>query len=410
MKKNIVIFLSIFLIKNFAAAVIDNRYFPWNNPPIIHTLEPYSGLRGDLFFVNGNDAFGDHSHEKKGIPEIWGLYDQKQMSDAIIFIGETSPLLAQWQILRNITWHVKQKLEGQGLQFSGEHALYKGLSFGYSTGFMHLFSDQIFVIPRSVITEMTLSVAQQEELDRERRAMFNQLGLTSSQWSTYGFLDTVLYARYGKTWEYKAKCREISLSLLGGVIVPSGQKRDFFNTASVPFGGNGATGFFIGTDNTFELKEDMTFGLSLQLTTRLTKKMKERLPVIQENYLFGALSGNVSVDPGVTTKIKPYLMLGNIRDGLDICVQYAYTNHSGDDWTDIRQDATIPSNLNGMFKKSQWESDYVSLTVLYDSGKVVKCDSLRPSLRFSWDIPMRLLSAHEVSKTNAVSLGIEVCF
>jgi hypothetical protein len=410
MKKNLLLLLGMLVLQNTTAAVIDNRYFPWNNPPIIHSLEPYSGVTSNLFFVFADEAYASGSKDKRGIPEIWGLYDEKQMSDALLFIGQTTPLLAQWQLLRNIEWHVKQKIEGQGIQITGEHAIYKDLSFGYTLGYMHLFSDQLFSIPKRVAREMAVTPAQEEELDRERREMFDQLGLATSQYSASGLLDTTLYFRFGKAWEYQAKCREVSLNVFGGIILPSGQVRHSSNTGSIPFGGNGAFGYFAGTDNSFELKEDMTVGFWLELSARRKKTIHERLPVKQENYLFGALTGDVSIDPGLTTKIRPYLFLGNLRDGFDVCIQYSYTNHQGDVWVDARKDQTIPSNLNGLFKKSEWESDYVSLTVLYDSGKVVKRDSLHPSLRFSWDIPMRLLTAHEVSRTHAISLGIEICF
>lgn len=411
MKKNLVIFFSIFLLQNCFGAVIDNRYFPWINPPAIRTLERYSGITSNLFFVFADEAYASSLKDKIGIPEIWGVYDQKQMSNALLFIGETTPLLPQWQLQRSIDWYVKQKIQGQGLQIKGEHYIYNGFSFGYNTGYMHLSSDQAFILPKSTIREMALTIPQQEELDRERREMFNQLGLTSSQSSASGFIDTVIYFKYGKAWEYQAKCRTVALSISAGMLIPSGKKRECFNTGSLPFGGDGATGFFVSTDDSFELKEDLTAGFSLELCNRLKKNIQERIPVDgQSNYLFGALEGPIDLDAGFTVRVSPYILLGNLRDGFDLSLQYTYTNHSGDMWKDARQNQTIPSNLNGLYKKSEWESDYVSLTVLYDSGKVLQRNSFEPSVIFTWDIPVRLLTAHEVSRTNSISLGIELSF
>ena len=411
MKKNLIILFSIFLLQQSNAAVTDSRYFPWITPPIIRSLDTYSGVTSNLFFVFANDAYANGSKTKQEISDIWGIYNEKEMSDALLFIGQTTPLLAQWQTLRAIDWHVKQNIEGQGIQIVGEHPISQHFAIGYNLGYMHLFSDQLFTIPNQSAREMGVTPSQVAELDLERREMFNQLGLNSSQWSASGLLDSVLYLRCGKAWEYQAKCREIGLDGFVGIILPTGKERECTNTSSIPFGGNGATGFFIGTDNSFELKEDMIFGFSLQYTTRLKKTIMERIPVLKENFLFGALQGKVSIHQGNTFCISPYFYLGNLRDGFDFCIQYSYTNHSGDVWIDARKNQIIPSNLNGIYNKSKWQSDYISLTLLYDSAKVIKRDTkLQPALEFSWNIPVQLLSGQQVSRSNELSLGIEVCF
>ena len=387
-----------------------NRYFPWLSTPVDCGLEPYSGVRPTLFFITADEAYAHGPKHKQGIPEIFGVYDQKAMSDDLIALGLPTPLLPQWQIMKSIPWYVSQKLEGQGIRIGGEHAVYKGLSLGYVFGFMHLFSDQSFNLLPITIKEMGLQPAQIGLLDQERREMFAELGLDSSQWAKSGLLDTVLYARYGRAWEYEAKCRQVSLSVMGAIVLPSGELRDPNNTASVPFDGDGRFGFFLGTDDAFELKEDLTVGVQIALGHRSKKTVTERMTLNEKNFLFGALEGDVSIDPGVTFAIRPYGIVGNLRDGFDIYLQYSYANHSGDLWQDARINPVVPSNLNGMYDKTAWVAEYVSLTVLYDSGRVVKNDEIRPSLLFSWDIPVHIFGSEESSKTNRISVGVEVCF
>lgn len=403
--------LAVICMQLYSATVIDNRYFPWNNPPIVRSTSTYSGFTPYAFFVFADDAYGTIVKEKIGISEIWGPFDEINLSNALLTIGDTSPVLAEWQYYGSLPWEIRQRLEGQGLQLVGEHRVYKGLSVGYNTGFMRLFSTQLFSLTKNTIRRLTISPSQLEQLDEERRTMFEQLNLDTSQDKTIGLLDTVVYFRYGHAWDYQAKCKTVNLGIFGGVIIPTGVTRQYDNTASVPFGGNGATGFVIGTDDSFELKEDLYAGFYLQLTHRFKKTFNERMPIKgQTNFLFGAVDGPLSIDQGLTVKFRPYIFLGNLRDGFDVCLQYSFTHHDGDVWTDKRINPTIPSDLNGLYDKSEWMSDYVSLSLFYDSGRVEKHDSLRPVFRFSCDIPVKLLNAKDVSRTYAITFGLETAF
>lgn len=400
-------------------AVPDNRYIPFHSPVFIRSMSAaksnasalFSGLRPSLFFINGNEAYASGSKEKRMIPEILGVYDQRIMNDALLAIGQTTPLLAQWQLQTSIEWQVRQRIEGFGVQLGGEYAFTPYVSAGFQMGMLRVLSDQEFILPRSTVRDLGLLTAQEYELDRERRAMFNQLGLTESQWAASGLLDTTVYGRIGRAWEYQAKCRQVSLSLYSGMVIPTGLRREPANTSSFAFGSsNGSLGLFIGTDNQFELKEDMVAGLHIQLSGRTSKITTERLPVKQENYLFGALQGQVAVDPGVTLMIRPSVMMGNLRDGFDIGVAYALVHHGGDTWKDLRTSQSIPSNLNNIHDKTHWNSEYVTLTIAYNPAKVVRRTGLFPSVYFSWDIPVHMIKAHEVSRTHALALGVELEF
>lgn len=392
------------------AMVADNRYFPWYGQPYARTVEKRSNLQSELFFITGDDAYGDSSKEKKGIPELWGTYDQKLLSEAIIEIGLTTPLLAQWQFQRKIEWTVQQKIEAQGLSFRGEWALMNRLSVGASGGLMRANCNQTFKIPHVTKKDLSLTPSQEEELDRERRAMNDLIGLTGTQWKKTGLLDTVIYFRWGGTWDYFLKSRQVDAGVTGGVYIPSSEARDINNAASIPFGGNNTAGLFVGGDFALELKEDWTFGMAMHLSNRFKKTQKRRLPVKKENHLFGATTGNVEVDEGVTFVWNPYFKFGDLQDGLGVHLGYTLAVHAGDVWTDKREDKTITVDLNNIYKLSRWDAEYLSLHVFYDSGKVTKTDKIRPIITFNWDVPIKVFAAKDVSKTHKIALGIAFTF
>jgi hypothetical protein len=388
----------------------DNRYFPWYGQSYARTVEKRSNFQTELFFMTGDEAFGNSSKEKKGIPEIWGTYDQKLLSEAIIAIGLTTPLLAQWQVQRVIEWDVNQKIEAQGLNLKGEWALTKRFSIGASGGLMRVNCNQTFKIPRVTRNDMSLTPSQEEELDRERRAMNDLIGLTGTQWQKTGLLDTEVYVRWGGTWDYILKSRQVDMGAVGGFYIPTSEEREINNSASIPFGGNNAAGLFISSDFSLELKEDWTFGMSLRLSNRFKKTQKRRLSVKKENHLFGATTGDVEVDEGVTFAWNPYFRFGDLQDGLGAHLGYTLATHSGDVWTDKRTDKTITVDLNNIYDRSKWTAEYLSLHVFYDSGKVTKTDKIRPIITFNWDIPVKALAAEEVSKTHKIALGIAFTF
>lgn len=400
------------------AMVADSRYFPWYEQQFARTMDYQSHVSAEFFAVIGDKAFGHpekigqtgNVEEKKGIPEIWGVYDQKLQSDALIALGIASPLYAQWQTMRNIQWNVDQKLEGQGLLMKGEWALPHHWYIGFSSGFMKLNSSLSYTLPRAVRDELALTASQEIELDKQRRLMDELIGLTIPQSSTTGLLDTQVYVRYGDTWEYVLKCRQVDAGVSVGFYIPSAEKRSINNPASVPFGGDGVGAFFCGVDASFEIKEDVTLGCAAHLSQRFTKTYEHRLPIKQENHLFGATTGLVKVYPGVTTVLNPYLWLGDLRDGLGAHIGYTLAIHAGDVWADRRVNPTISVDLNKIYKRSKWKGECLSLNLLYDVNKVIKYTKVRPVITLKWDVPVHFLAAKNVSRTHKISLGIEFPF
>ncbi len=394
-------------VTSLQGMVADSRYFPWYPHVYDRSVEQRSIVQPSIFFVTANHARGDESKEKIGIPEIWGVYDQKALSNAMDIVGLTSPLLGQWQMQREILWEMQGKIRGQGCFLEAEYGSRHGWSIGGSTGIMHVSCNQNFIIPDRTVNEVGLTVAQQQELDRERRQMNEMLGFKSSQWSKSGLIDTELHLRYGLVKDYFMKCRKVDMGIFVGGIFPSGEKRDPEYPFSIPFGGNGHWGFYVGSEGMFELKEDWKLSLRLQVQKRFEKTYQnQRMSVNNEWIGLGALSGPLEIDPGVTFMFSPAFTFGDLRNGWGAGVQYVITNHAGDVWTDMRKDQTIKTTLNSLYKKSSWVAEYVIVTVFYDHDRNIQEKHVHPVVQFEWNIPVHLLGAEKISKTNLLSLGL----
>lgn len=404
--------------------VADNRYFPWYPHSYMRTASERSIVEGGAFFVIGNGARGSDTIigvtggilgsneplEHIGIPEIWGIYDQTKVSQALTRTNKVTPLSPQWQMQKVIPWRSYGKIAGQGIYLNAELGFDNGFSFGASTYAMHVTSVQRFTLPNVTIRDMNLLPAEIAQLDAQRRAMNDLLGLTGAQWSKSGMTDTEVHLRYGFIKDYVAKFRKIDVGIFGGLLLPTGVLRDYNNPASVPFGANGHMGFYGGFEGMFELKEDWTLGIRLQIEDLLAKTQLTRMPVNNETILYGAVVGLAKIDPGVTVVFCPSFTMGDLRDGCGAGLQYTLAFHAGDVWTDVRTDQSVPTTLNNMYELSQWTAEYLTASVFYDPNRESRDERTYPILTFKWDIPVKIFGAESVSKTNLISLGFSFHF
>ncbi len=399
----------------------DNRYFPFQSYPVGRTLYQRSVADIGAFFTIANGARGDEAIESIGIPELMGIYDQKQISDALLLIGKTTPLLAEWQLQKTIPWQMYGKIAGQGFYFRSEIGFDNGLSLGFLTSAMHVSSVQRFTLPAVTIRDMNLQPSQIVELDSERRAMNDLLGLTGAQWSQSGTTDTMMYGRYGLLKEYVVKCRKVDAGVFGGFIWPTGILQDTNNPASVPFGSIGRSMIFFGADGAFEVKEDWEFGLTMQLYEAFSKTQVIRMPVNYEPLPFGALVGPAKIDPGSTFFFSTWFSMADLREGFGASLQYTATVHGGDVYTDKRSDQTIPTTLNyavnpnnpawiDTYRRSQWVAEYICINAFYDPNWEKRDEKTAPVFNFKWNIPVKILGAEKVSKTNFITVGLEYHF
>ena len=387
----------------------DNRFLPFVHEAVIRTVEQRSHLKAAPFFMIGDSAYGSGPKKKKGIPELSGPFDLRLLAHASETVGNANRLRPVWQTAYDILWDVHGKIQGQGVIFGGEYS-FGNLSFGASTTFLHLSSNQKFVLPRKTSSDLYLTAADEVEIDENRRQTLKDLGFESCQWSDSSFTDTEIFVRYGWVKDYVLKCRQAGCGMKFGLLVPSASLRVQNNPASIPFGGDDMLGFFWGVDGAFELKEDMWFNFLLNLSSRFDKTQVRRLPVKGEPEIFGATQGDVRIDPGVTVEVSPALIFNKIRDRVSFKLQYLFTSHAGDVWSDRRTDKTISVDFSNIYNRSKWISEYLSCNVFYDYGTVTETKKLSPKIGFSWDIPVKFLKPRDVARTQRIGFFIECCF
>lgn len=410
-KQRFFLFLLFFIIApNLLLGITrDNRYFPFIDREFFRTCTERSRLTPFVFFNTGSDAFAPDDAEE-GISEVWGKYDQANVARALDEIGKPSDLFIRFPQLigTKIEWTIEGKLQSQGVGFYYDQHICNWLSVGWAGAFMHVFSNQNFLLSQEVFQRLNNSVSEVRELDQIRRNMNNLLGLAGPKWSATGATDMRLYVDFGNVWDYVLKFRRIDASVRVGALIPTGVTRDPNNPASVPFSGNGLWGVFTRGEAQFELKEDWHAGLLLQFNQRFSKIRTMRVPIQNEQPLFGAEVVPVKIHPGFTFIFSPYFRLESIRDGFGFSAKYSLTLHEDDTFKDARTAPQTPQlTLGGLNKHSEWRSEYVTFSGFIDFARVWCSKSFTPTIWLSWSAPFRILAAEGVAKTNYIQLGLE---
>jgi hypothetical protein len=414
-RRFVVIFLLLSsLAQKTCAMVEDNRFFPeYPRQNHYRTWDWPSVSFIDGLVMTGNEAF-DHENEEKdvGVFEIFGNFNENTLANAVVAVGLPDPYdqFVTLQKFRGqeIIWDMEGKLQSQGLAFQWEQHLWRYFWMGGSAFFMHLYSRNNFELNKRTVMMLQISADDQLRLDEMRRLMNVQLGLDAPIFNKTGFSDIDFYFRIGNIWEYLCKFKKIDAGLNLGVLIPSGFVRNVRNPASVPFGGDGHWGIYAYADIEFELKEDWKAGAYVRVNKRFAKTKEERLPVVNEQQLYGAVQGFARINPGFTFIFGPYARLENIREGFGLEVQYTLVHHMKDSWTDARVVQTPSVNLEENEKRSNWTSEFVTVDAFFDTARLLSPDCFAPILSFKWDVPMRLFAAKGSVKTNRIMLGIEL--
>ena len=392
------------------AMVFDNRYFPLIQYPYISVPGRESKITGDFFVTTSSNAADDRDRSI-GIVELSGPFDQAQLGYSMQLAGIPNPL-SPLLTTGELPWILAGKLQTQGFAFSYRQQLSCNLSVGLYALAMRSNSYIDFFFNESKASGLTTGFTESDifALDETRRAMLASLGLACNHVHQGGFGDLELYLRWFDRYQYCLKLRSLEYAFRMGILAPTGVKRHINKPASVPFGGNGHWGVYLSGDGEFELKEDWKVGVLLRVSKRFSKTRIERLPVHDEPQIFGVISGPVSITPGFTEIFAAYGQLEGLREGFGLRVQYTLINHNRDQWKDERADKTIPVKLKPVEERSDWASEYISLTAFYDFDKT-SCDcQYKPIVRVAWDVPFTLLVGHRFVHSYKVSLGLEFNF
>ncbi|HZW60922.1 MAG TPA: hypothetical protein VFF04_01740 [Candidatus Babeliales bacterium] len=381
----------------------DNRFIPLIQHPYVTVIDRPSHGAFNFFMLTGHQAFGEFD-EEIGIPELFGKYDQRDIAKAIVARGCPNPLRSAFRNLE-LPWIVQEKLQGQGVDFYFQQQVTNNFSLGFTWFIMSLNSYQHFNLKKN--DSMALTKSEEQELDEVRRSMQEMLCLFGPRSHQVGWGDLDFYLHFGESWDYTLKFRHIDAGLRLGVLIPAGLRRKLDNPSSIPFGGDGFWGIYGDADAELELKEDWKLGLLFRINKRISRTCLQRMPIGNEPSLFGGVVGPARVDPGFTFIMSPYLSFENLREGFGARVQYSISVHTEDHWTDKRSDATVPVSLDKVVKFSEWASDYMTLCVFYDFGKMKVIREFNPIVNFNWDIPVSFVAAHASAKTTKISLGLE---
>lgn len=401
------LFSMLFVWNCSQAMVYDNRYLPLLQLPFITAQDRPSHYQANVFIVTASSAFGIEQDTTIGFTEFDGIYKQREIGCALTAIGKENPLsLLPFAVGKELQWRPQSKLQGQGFNLSIEQAVTNWLSLGFNCFILRTNTRQTFYLQTQETSHLTPENIL--VLDRLRESMNGELGITDEHVSQAGFGDIEMYVRFWHAYDYLYKMRRIEAGLRLGALIPTGVLREVNRPASIPYGGNGHAGLYISGDAEFELKEDWKVGLLLRLSKRFAKTKNLRLPVCNEPCLYGAVIAPVLVSPGATVTFSPYVSFENLREGLGMRVLYSLRYHGQDSWRLQTKKLPVPVKCGEACEKAtDWGSDYITLNVFYDFGKMKAYRRFDPIVSLAWDIPSALLVTHGAAKTNRISLGVE---
>lgn len=405
MQKSYLFKFIFFLIFFNACALIDNRFLPFYHTIYIRTFEKRSNLDSNFFMMFAHGSRCDNN-EDKSLFNFYGKYDLINIANSLEATGKCNPLKPEWQVATEIPFDIAGKIDAQGLWFGTEINLNKCLYFGVRGAGLRLNSSQIFNISETIEKDLHLDAGGKIQLDIERRNSTNLLDINSEQWSVTGLTDIDMYFRWGKIVEYSRKFKLIDSGLSLGVLIPTGVKRDIYNSASIPLGGNGLTGLYVMGDLHLEFMEDWWFGGWVQLVHRFSKTQKTRIPYNLEPEQYGALIQDVKIDSGLTFGACAYFRVLDFRKGLGGQLEYTIVKHFEDEFPSI-SNVTVANSLE---KKSSWLHEYFTAGILYDMHHAINCKKFDPYLYVNLDAPVFFAGSGEVPKTYRLSIGIEVNF
>jgi len=421
------VFVVVVLHQSFVSATHNvSRYFPFWERPEEYTIKNRSHVSASFVYINASTAFR-RGGGTGGIPELWGKYDLKDVIESLQAVQgqNVDPIQAVMQSDdykdKSIKFGVGGKIRSQGILLNYEQNLRWGLQCGASLPVMSLQTTNRFNFDRAgsdaIFNAYNLTdheMADQEfYVDKIRRKTHQMIGFESNEWNEDGLGDLDLHVRWNHIFDHVLLMRSIDINFQLGTIVPTGFTSYTNAPSSLSIGSNGHWGIYGDFVGALELKQDWTFGLMVGLAHLFEHTRSLRIPVGAEPAIYSALKGRVRMDPGLTLKVSPYFILGNLTDGLDFQVRYTYLRHNQDHWKDARDDKSIrtyfdnPTVVVQKDRLSKWSSDYFTLQLSYDTKTALKKMMLDPVFFVACEIPA---NGNGVAKTHQVVVGLEMHF
>ncbi len=399
-------FFMLLLTAVSAFGFYDNRYFApaaYERSKVPLFIKP--------FWMRATESFGDFVDENRGLYEVSGKYNQKIIDDAIVKAGlsDTSLFRSDWRsIITDAPWQLAGVMEAYGAEFHGFLELRNWIGIGFDWAVMHVRQYMEMIRDPEPTATVILGPGDERDILLNKAEMHRVLGLTPGYFSKWGMTDLDIFMHVGISRDYYLKCRHFDVGARVGALIPTSPVRNLNNPASLPFDGNGHWGLYLNLEGEFVLKQDMTAGLIINFTKRFPKTMFARMPVFTEPFMFGALQGNLNVDPGLTWAVVPYLFLDDLRDGLGVRAAYTIMRHHCDSFTDMRIcNNSVTPDFEHYKERTPWGREYFSVGVVYDWA--FSCpESRAPRTALMWDIPVDgWFVVERAYKTYALSVTIE---
>ncbi len=418
--------------------VMDNRYMPLY--PHLYNGSDYAhkSIFADLFAITGNQAinpgqinqnvqsssdpnkaneistFATRTSDGKiiGIPELQGTLDLYELGGALKKLGLANPIPSDWQFLAPFTTVTWGKIEGQGIAFQGYVPFCSCVAVGGSLFVLNL-SSYVTVNATNQLQDRLLISSQPSQEYRFNTMMTQfqeEIGISTGSYQVSGVSDIELYLSAFKTFEYSYKCKKLDISGRLGLLIPTGVLSTLQNVGSVPFGGDGHWGWYLGTQIECELKDDWKAGVLARIQKRLPKTSDQRIPINGEPNTFAPLVGQVRTIPGTTFIISPYFSIQDLREGLGACGKFTFVYHEYDTFEDKRVNPQFPLPLLQWYNNTEWLAEYGTVDIYYDVAYKKPNWKYAPTIHFTWDIPTNFLSGRGFAKTNRVMLGINFNF
>jgi|GEM_PF-2485040 len=231
-----------------------------------------------------------------------------------------------------------------------------------------------------------------------RSELFKKIGLESNVWDHAGLGDLDVYLGFSSHADYFLRLRTLDVGVLFGCLFPTGLQRDLNYPSSLPLSLSSPS-FTLSMYVDLGLKDYLNLGFAGGIVATRTKTHQMRYPVYEEPAAYSPLLTEISVAPGLTSWINPYLQIKNVANNLHFTANYACVWHAQDTFRDERvaplvkslddrgDDVDLGTNVvdrdrsrDRLFSSSYWSSRHVGISLTYEPWQANKDAAFNPLL------------------------------
>jgi hypothetical protein len=299
------------------------------------------------------------------------------------------------------------KITGAGLSWNINKNIVENFSIGWESG---IFSSQSAISLDSKVADESFILKEGFLFDifSTYKNLTKTLKLSNLYEKKVDIMDQNIYARYTFGADFIAHCRRIKGIAQLGCIIPTSEKINIKNPASINIGTNGHLGFYGSLELDFLLKEDINLGFKGSVIGQKSEIKNCRLPYDTEQKKYGTVVTRATVSPGTTISFSPYLSIEGLREGLGLRLEYSVFNHLADS---IKvHDKTVNYNKFATRTYSQWAQEHVCFAAFFDFTRKSDHHSFEPFVGLNIHIPVNFFFSNNSARCYSISCIFEVLF